>query len=645
MGNKYKLLSYIREVVDKECPETELFFDVFAGTGAVASEFSDKKVITNELLYSNYLAHVAFFGAEKYDARKVRLLIDAYNAYDVSGEPDNYMSVNFADTYFSSAVCKKIGFIREDIERLYRAKEINFRERAMLVTSLFYALDKIAKTVGHYDAYRKTAEFSGNLQLKMLKTIEFKKGIVCYNEDANLLVKRVKADAAYLDPPYNSRQYSDAYHLLENIAKWEKPKVFGTAKKMERKDQKSDYCTNKATQAFADLIENIAAKYIILSYNNTGSKADGRSNARIADEDIMRILLKKGRVKVFSTGYKAFTTGKSKNEENEERLFLCTCGALASPLNYTGGKYKLIKQIRPLFPAQIDTFVDLFAGGFNVGINIEAGLTIYNDSNAKLIGLFKLLKEMPEDETIRRIEEIIKEYGLSDVSRFGYEYYGCNSSNGLASYNKDKYLRLRADFNLQKEKDERYYLLLFVLIMFGFNNQIRFNRNGKFNLPVGKRDFNVNLRKKLRRFSARLKEQKALLLNEDYRKLDISGLTGNSLIYADPPYLITLAGYNEQGGWNEKKEAELLEYLDHIDQKGLRFALSNVLRHKGKENRLLLDWTQKNAGRYFVHLLDYGYSNANYQTKDEVGDTKEVLITNYATGRLSLSDGALLKRA
>jgi adenine-specific DNA-methyltransferase len=147
----------------------------------------------------------------------------------------------------------------------------------------------------------------------------------CFNEDINVLAPRVTADLVYLDPPYNSRQYCDAYHVLENVARWEKPEVFGVAKKMDRTALKSAYCTKEATEAFADLIENINARYILLSYNNMENKGNERSNAKLADKDIMRILQNKGEVLVFEENYKAFTTGKSDIQDNAERLFLCIC--------------------------------------------------------------------------------------------------------------------------------------------------------------------------------------------------------------------------------------------------------------------------------------------------------------------------------
>ena len=139
------------------------------------------------------------------------------------------------------------------------------------------------------------------------------------------LVRKIVADLVYIDPPYNSRQYCDAYHLLENVARWEKPEVFGVAKKMDRTALKSKCCTRSAAEAFDDLIKQLKCKYIVLSYNNMAQKGNDRSNARISDDDIIRILSAKGEVKIFSEEYKAFTTGKSDIEDNQERLFLCIC--------------------------------------------------------------------------------------------------------------------------------------------------------------------------------------------------------------------------------------------------------------------------------------------------------------------------------
>ena len=157
LGNKYKLLPFITDVVKKECKNISTVADIFAGTGAVASAFTNKKIITNDIMYSNYICHLAWFSSETYSKSKIVDLISQYNNVQVL--TDNYMSNNFADTYFSLNDCRKIGYIRQDIEDKYYNCEINKRERALLITSLLYAMDKIANTCGHYDAYRRGATF------------------------------------------------------------------------------------------------------------------------------------------------------------------------------------------------------------------------------------------------------------------------------------------------------------------------------------------------------------------------------------------------------------------------------------------------------------------------------------------------------
>lgn len=324
LGNKYKLLPFIKKVVDSECSNVEIVVDIFSGTGAVASAFQDKQLITNDIMYSNYISNFAWFSPRKYSRKKLETIIDKYNAMVINEE--NYMTLNFSDTYFSHDDCSKIGYIREDIEIKYANKEINERERALLITSLLYAMDKIAKTCGHYDAYRRGVDFDMHLELLLPEaSTTNNKNNKCYNVDSNILAKTIVADLVYIDPPYNSRQYCDAYHLLENVARWEKPEVFGVAKKMDRTALKSKYCTRSATEAFDDLIKQLKCKYILMSYNNMAKKGNDRSNARISDDDILRILSAKGKIKVFSEQYKPFTTGKSDIEDNQERLFLCIC--------------------------------------------------------------------------------------------------------------------------------------------------------------------------------------------------------------------------------------------------------------------------------------------------------------------------------
>lgn len=631
LGNKYKLLPFITRVVAEECENINTIADIFAGTGAVASAFTDKKIITNDLMYSNYICHVAWFSSENYSEERIIELVMYYNSVVV--EKDNYMSENFANTYFSYEDCKKIGFIRQDIEDRFIKGEINERERALLITSLLYGMDKIANTCGHYDAYRQGVAFEKHLELSVPQPdTNLNENNICYNMDTNELMPDIEADLVYIDPPYNSRQYCDAYHLLENVARWNKPEVFGVAKKMDRTALKSDYCTQKATDAFEKLIDATHAKYILLSYNNMAEKGNDRSNAKISDEDILRILRRKGTVKVFTEDYKAFSTGKSEIKDNQERLFLCKCyesekEVIPSALNYTGGKYKLLPQILPLFPKDADKVVDLFCGGCNVGININCNKVLFNDANNYLMGLLDTFRRLSKTEIFEWIYETIDKYNLSLVSRYGYQYYGCESSKGLGNYNKEGYNKLREDFNNKSMQDDEYYLMLYLLIVYSFNNQLRFNKKGEFNLPVGKRDFNAKMQSKLENFIDRIKSGDYDFTNRDFRQIGLDDYTDKSFFYADPPYLITCATYNEQAGWTEDDERDLLVYLENLDKKGIRFALSNVLESKGKKNEILLSWIKKHK-KFKTIPLDYDYLNSNYHTKRD-GVTKEVLVVNY----------------
>ncbi len=642
LGSKAKLLSFITDVVEKECENINVFLDLFGGTGNVAWNFNNQytTIMINDILVSNYYSYLAWFGSQEIKERLISNYIKYYNS--LNNFEENYFSINFSDTFFNRLNCQKIGFIREDIESNFIKNEINERERAILITSLLYAMDKIANTVGHYDAYRLNGDLNKELILEELELPkrEINLNNIIYKEDANLLVRRVVADMVYIDPPYNSRQYCDAYHLLENVASWEKPEVFGVAKKMDRSKLKSKYCTHTAPKQFEDLIKNINARYILVSYNNMGNKGAGRSQAKISDDEIMRILSSRGKVKVFEKEFNQFNTGKTEIEDHKERLFLCFVGEQAeeyeseekingyakSPLNYTGGKYKLLPQLLEKFPNNFDCFIDLFGGGFNVGANIDCNTIIYNDKQKEVARLIKIFYKYDYSKIIKKIEKNILQYGLSNTYENGYEHYGCESDSGVGCYNKDNYIRLRDDYNkLEKDSEEKDFLLL-TLIIFSFNNQIRFNSSGEFNMPVGKRDFNSSSRKNIKDFALKIKNKNILFQNKEFNKIEYSKFE-NSFFYCDPPYYLGIASYNENNGWTIKEERKLLKFLEKLNSEGIPFALSNVIEHKGKIHEELKAWVDKN--HFNLIYIKASYNNSNYQIKDKEAITREVLITNY----------------
>lgn len=275
-----------------------------------------------------------------------------------------------------------------------------------------------------------------------------------------------------------------------------------------------------------------------------------------------------------------------------------------SPLNYTGGKYKLLPQLLELFPKQVNTFVDLFAGGGNVSVNVKAEKVVFNDLMWQVPEMLQEFKKIGVEESLRKIDGYISSYDLSKE-------------------NKEGYLALRELYNKGKSDP----LMLYTLICYSFNNQIRFNNKGAYNMPFGKdrSSFNPTLREKFIIFVQRLQSMEIQFSSKDFRELDLDTLGENDFVYCDPPYLITVASYNENGGWGEQAERDLLDKLDTLDKAGVKFGLSNVFESKGKENIILKEW----AKGYTVHYLDHTYSNCSYHKKDKQSKDIEVFITNY----------------
>lgn len=325
LGNKTKLLGFIGDIVADKCRDYYTFCDIFAGTGVVGHYFnrSDVKIISNDILDNSFTSLHCWLHTKNYDKGKITKFITHLN--NLKPKQDNYVSEVFGDSYFTKENARKIGCVREEIEELEKQGEIDREEKYILLTSLIYATDKVANTVGHYEAYRKKLDTIQSLRL-LVPDIDSKNNYhnEIHQKNANQLVREIKCDVLYIDPPYNSRQYGDSYHLLENLVTWNKPRVEGVAKKMvDREHLKSRYCLKGADQAFEDLIKNARAKHILVSYNNTGEKKNERSNAKIPDQRIIGILKGKGEVEIFEREYKGFTTGKSDTMGHTERVFYC----------------------------------------------------------------------------------------------------------------------------------------------------------------------------------------------------------------------------------------------------------------------------------------------------------------------------------
>ncbi len=318
-GSKAKLADWIMSLISEHC-SGEIFTDIFAGTGVIAAVASKsfKHVIVNDFLFSNHVIYQGFFGKGQWSRDKLNKIIEKYNSIEPVGIKDNYFSKNFGGKYFSKNVAKTIGFIRDDIEK--SRQNLKTKEYFILLASLIYSTDKVANTVGHYDAYIQKPPDKDRLILEIIEPIDIGK-VNIYRKDTNLLAKNLKSDVVYIDPPYNSRQYSRFYHVLETLTKWDEPKLYGVALKPAHENM-SDYCKVKAVDKLADLINSLNCSYIVFSYNNTYNPKSNSSKSKIKLEQIKQILEKKGTTNMFQKSHRYFNCGKTEFTNHQERLFI-----------------------------------------------------------------------------------------------------------------------------------------------------------------------------------------------------------------------------------------------------------------------------------------------------------------------------------
>lgn len=319
IGNKHKLIEWIFSIIRKEC-KGESFVDIFAGTGVVSAVATKhfEKVLLNDFLHSNYAIYRAFFGEEVWDKNKIDNIIKNYNNICGDDLENNYFSNNFGGKFFSNNSAKIIGFVRENIEK--NKNNLTEREYYILIASLLYTVDKIANTVGHFDAYFKKEFINDSFFMKPIDPVN-SQNVSIFREDANYLAKKINADVVYIDPPYNSRQYSRFYHVLETLTKWNKPKLYGVALKPEPENM-SDYCRNNAKDKFRELINDLRAKYLVVSYNNTYDSKSSSSRNKITLQEIEKILKAKGPTKIFEKKYRHFNAGNTNFNNHKEYLFV-----------------------------------------------------------------------------------------------------------------------------------------------------------------------------------------------------------------------------------------------------------------------------------------------------------------------------------
>ena len=320
IGCKTKLVDWIFSLIDEQTHDVHSFCDIFAGTGVVAHRALQtyERVVVNDFLHSNNVMYRAFFAPGEWSEERVQTIINEFNDINPAKIGENYFSKNFGGKYFYHDTAKIVGYIRGRLQSLQ--KDLTDKEYAVLMASLIYSIDRHANTLGHFDAYHHKAPAVHQFQMRMIE-VESYNGVEIHQEDANQLARNINVDLTYLDPPYNSRQYSRFYHVYENLVQWKKPQLYGTALK-PKEENMSDYCRNAAFTAFTDLVSHINSRYLVVSYNNTYHSKSSSSENKIKLEQLEEVLNKCGNTQVFNHEFKAFNSGKTEFDDHREYLFI-----------------------------------------------------------------------------------------------------------------------------------------------------------------------------------------------------------------------------------------------------------------------------------------------------------------------------------
>jgi len=519
IGGKSQLLGSIENVICENASGDEhLFCDIFSGTGSVARYFKPKyEVHSNDILHFSYVIQKAtiennnnpMFGklARIGIADPIKFLEETNIEHSSGFIAENYAPNEKCDRkYISKRNAERVDFIRNTIESWKNTGLIDETEYFYLLASLIEGVPFVSNITGTYGAYLKDWDKRALKAFEMarLNVVDNGRKNQSYNMDANKLIREIEGDILYLDPPYNSRQYAPNYHLLETISRYDNPAIRGVTGMRPYDDIKSDFCVkSKVLDVFEDLINKANFSNIVMSYSTDGL---------MTSEQIEIVFKRHG----IESSYKRYDIPYSKYKSKissktnglQEYIFyirkdipkplITFVGSpkiqstipqvkrakyLKSPLNYIGGKHKLLPQILPLFPKQIGTFVDLFAGGCNVSINVKADRIICNDLNTKIIDMYRAFQQTDTEEIIREIENRIEQFGLSKDNEKGFadfrDYYNANPNP----------------------------IDLYTLTCYSFNYQFRFNNNLEYNNPFGRNrsQFSVNMRNNLLAFLEHIK--------------------------------------------------------------------------------------------------------------------------------------------
>lgn len=617
LGNKTKLLHFIDSVIEKYDIKGEVFADLFAGTGSVSDYFKGRyRIIANDYMaFSSILCKARLLNKEqpKFDRFVTKYHTDPFTWLNEKVyEPDEnyFIYKNYTPRseekrmYFTEENAVKIDGMRQDMEALYAEGSLKEGEYVFLLASLIESVMKVSNTSGTYQAYFKFWEQRSlkpfllePLEMNCTEQVDGKNQI--FNENTNALVREISGDIAYIDPPYTTTQYTNSYHLLETIARYDSPEIFGKTGRRAKRELSGYSNRQKALEEFEDLFRQLDFTHVLVSYSN---------QSLVPLEELValaKLFAVDHQVFVETYDYREYATNNLSYKGNggqlkEAVIYFRKDGEInKSPLNYSGSKDVLLPLIYKQLPKHVGTFVDAMGGAFNVGANVFAAeKVVYNEYNQYVYGIVEMLVQTPPEEMIREVEEIVAAFGLHKKD-------------------KESYLKLREFYNSNKSP-----LYLFTLQIYAFQNMIRFNSSQNMNTPVGNNEWNEGTMERIRRFAVKAPECELRLGHYEEFRGELDRFPKDTLFYFDPPYFITNAEYNDGkrglDGWDADKEAALLDFLLYLDEQGYRFMLSNVLSHNGKEHSVLKEWIEVHHFR----VKEIGRTGIKYPRC-------EVVVTNY----------------
>lgn len=612
LGNKDSITGQIKNLLAEKglLDKSYTFFDAFCGTGSVADSLKDIfDIKINDIL--SCMVTYANGRLVSTECTFEKLGFDPFDFFNKSTTTrqgfifKNYSPAESKRMYFTPENAGRIDYFRFQIEQWKNENKITKDEYDYLLACLIDSVSFVSNTAGVYGAFLK------NWDSRALKPIQFlklnanpakPKSVTSYNSKIEDIIADVDCDILYIDPPYTQNQYGTQYHLLETLILNDNPEISKVTGSRYTAPYRSDWSKEyKSHILFDKIIAKTKAKYIVFSYNNDGflSKDFIEANLKRYGKEDTYVCKK--------ISYKKYQNWKTSGGENHfEYLFFIEKKNLKDvvydcPLNYTGSKTKMIEEIKEKIP-HTNTFIDLFGGGFNVGINAESEHVVYNDINYI-------------------VKDLVESFRNTDTYSYLLAIKNYTRKFGLEKGNAKAYKAAREFYNSQPQQ-KRDPKLLFTVIMYGFQQQIRFNSNHEFNNPSGNRWFNDFVLEKFISFSRHIKEIDCEFDTKNFS--DYENVSGtDTFFYMDPPYRMTTGVYNDGkrgfDGWDFKHEEKLLSFADKLTKQHIPFMLSYVIEHKGKTNQNIISWIKKNS-----------YTVIAVNNQGRYADRKEVLITNYA---------------